>query len=415
MSETPKMTYEKMTLPNGVRVLVEPNHSVRSVALGITCRTGSRHELPGEEGITHFIEHMLFKGTPTRNAKDIAETIEGRGGMLNAFTDKEMTTYYCRILSADLEVAIDVLTDMVKNSLLDSEELNREKGVVIEEISRSEDEPSDQVHDLHCSTRWGVHPLGKPIIGTKDSVSSFNRDDLVQYIGRRYRGNNLVVSVAGDCDSSVVQKLVQDRFAEIPAGGDSPNLDVPAVAVNNLINRKDIEQVHFCIGGDGVSIYDPRYHTVAILDGILGAGMSSRLFQEVRERRGLAYAIGSYHLSYTAGGMFTIYGGTGLNTWPEVQEVVTKELQKVIHEGLVNGEIEKIKRQIAGNIVLSLEGMSSRMLRMTRNEIFHDREITVDETLTKINAVTAQDVVNCAAELLSPERLSITAIVPNGA
>lgn len=399
-------------LPNGVRVLVESHSHVRSAAIGITCRAGSRHELDHEAGITHFIEHMLFKGTEKRSAKEIAASIEGRGGVLNAFTDKEQTTYYCRVLGQDVTNAIDVLSDMVLNSLLNEEELQREKGVVLEEIRRGEDEPSDQVHELHISGRWGEHPLGKPVIGTKESVSSFSGEMLRDYMARRYQGGNLLISIAGDCNEDEVIGQIESLFAGVPSGGDDERASAPAIGHSKNLNSKDVEQVHFCIGGDSVSIHDSRIHTAAVLDATLGGGMSSRLFQEIREKRGLAYAVGSYNLSYSGAGLFTIYGGTSLQTWDQVQELVTSEIRRFVNEGFEDGELERVKLQMSGNMVLALEGMNTRMLRNAKNEMNFGREIPLDETLEKINQVTDQGVRDFCAEMLDPDRLSVTAIGP---
>lgn len=406
------MSIHKFTLPNGVRVLVAPNSNVRSAAIGITCRAGSRHETDQEGGITHFIEHMLFKGTKSRNAKQIAEEIEGRGGMLNAFTDKEQTTYYCRVLSDDAPIAVDVLSDMLVNSLLDPEELDRERGVILEEIKRSEDDPEDQVHELHMERRWGDHPLGRPIIGTRESVGGFQSNDLRSYIQRRYLGGNIVISAAGNLDPDAFLVLAKSKLAELPAGEDNPTLAPPAVKVDSKEIRKDVEQVHFCIGGDSVSVYSPDIYPIAVLDAVLGGGMSGRLFQEIRERRGLAYSCSSYNLSYSAAGMFTVYGGTGRQTWEQVQEVVASEIKRLIRDGLMEGELEKVKRQMAGNMVLGLESMNSQMMRMTKNELVHGREVPIDETLEKINAVTENQVRDVAAQIFADGRVSTTAIGP---
>ncbi|HWD40399.1 MAG TPA: pitrilysin family protein, partial [Fimbriimonas sp.] len=295
---------EKFTLPNGVRVLVEPVSHVRSAAIGLWCKTGSRHESDHEAGITHLIEHMLFKGTEKRTSKQIAEAIEGRGGALNAFTDKETTCYYCRVLSDDTANGVDVLTDMMLHSLIDPEELAREQGVVLEEIKRSEDEPSDHVHDLHLQYRWGDHPLGKPIIGTPRSVSSFTRSDITAYMDRRYRAENVLLAVAGNVTQEEVIKAAESALGKIPhTTSDSQPTRPAGTAQTNLVG-KDVEQVHFCIGTDGTSIYDDSLYTMAVLDAALGGSMSSRLFQEIREKRGLAYAVGSYSLTYGAGGAY---------------------------------------------------------------------------------------------------------------
>lgn len=402
----------KFELENGVRVLVEPVTHVKSLAIGLWCTTGSRHENENEAGITHFIEHMLFKGTKGRSAHQIAQEIEGRGGVLNAFTDKEQTCYYCRVLMDDVETAVDVLSDMVANSMLDPEELEREKGVVLEEIKRSEDEPSDHVHELHLEGRWGHHPLGKPVIGTSESVSSFARDDLVTYMDRRYRGKNLILSAAGNVDPEQFRALANQKLGGFQGSNDAPPLTRPKGGGGKMEHAKDVEQVHFCIGGDSCAVTDDAIYPMAILDATLGSGMSSRLFQEIREKRGLAYAVGSYNLSYSAGGAFTVYGGTGRKSWDQVQELVRTEFDKVMRDPIPADELARVKKQISGNMVLALEGMNSRMMRMTRNEIHFGREVPIEETLAKIDAVTADQVLELAASVLDAQAVSTTAIGP---
>ena len=397
---------------NGVRILVEPVSHVGSASIGLWCRTGSVNEHPDEGGITHLIEHMLFKGTKKRTAKQIAEEIEGRGGMLNAFTDKEQTCYYCRVLATDTEVALDVLCDMVTSSLIEPDELDREKGVVLEEIKRGEDEPSDHVHDLHFEELWSGHNLGKPIIGTRDSVSSFNDTNLRKYMDRRYRSDTVLVSVAGNVDVDSVAKAVQDRLGGFEAGEPAPKLERPTAQPGTNLVSKDVEQVHFCIGTEGVSIYDEDLYTAVVFDGILGGGMSSRLFQEIREKRGLAYAIGSYQLTYTSGGAFTVYGGTGKATWQQVQDVVRQEFDKLMKDGVPEDELSRIKRNLSGSLALSLEGMNSRMIRMAKNEFNFGRDIPLEETLAKINAVTTQGVTEFARKILQIEKMRTTAIGP---
>ncbi|MCW5935811.1 MAG: insulinase family protein [Fimbriimonadaceae bacterium] len=402
----------KRTLSNNVRVLVDPVGHVGSVSIGVWCQTGSVHETPHEAGITHFIEHMLFKGTERRTAKQIAEEIEGRGGNLNAFTDKEATCYYCRVLAEDAEAAIDVLCDMVTGSLLDPEELEREKGVVQEEIKRGEDEPGDHVHDLHIQGIWPESVLGKSVIGTRDSVASFKREHLASYIGRRYKGGNVLVSAAGNVEPDRIVKAVEERLAglEPSEGRDKPARPAPHPG-ENLV-AKPVEQVHFCIGGEGVGIDDDELFPAVVLDGLVGSGMSSRLFQEVREKRGLAYAVGSYNLVYSAGGAFTVYGGTGKATWDQVREVIRAELDKVMAEGAGEDELKRVKKNLTGTLALSLEGMSSRMIRMARNEINYGREIPLQETMDKINAVTNAQVIELARRILPGEKLRTTAIGP---
>lgn len=402
----------KHVLPNGVRMLVEPVTHVKSAAVGLWCRTGSRNELANEAGITHLIEHMLFKGTPTRTSKQIAESIEGGGGSLNAFTDKEATCYYCRVLAEEVETGVDVLTDMMLHSLIDPEELKREQGVVLEEIKRSEDEPSDHVHELHLAARWPSHQLGKPIIGTKESVSGFVREDLVTYMSRRYTGGNVMLAIAGNVDVEAVKRSAEIHLGKLPSGAENDVLPKPSGVPGHKEIAKDVEQVHFCIGADGCSLYDDEIYTLAVLDGGLGGSMSSRLFQEIREKRGLAYSIGSYTLSYTAGGAFTVSGGTSSEHWQNVQELVRLEIDKVIKDGLEPDELVRTKKNLTGNLMLSLEGMSSRMMRMSRNELNFGREIPVEETVAKVNAVTNEGLTDLAAKLLGAAQMSTTAIVP---
>ena len=404
----------KLVLDNGVRVLVEPVGHVKSAAIGLWCKTGSRHERDDEGGITHLIEHMLFKGTNSRTAKGIAEAIEGRGGQLNAFTDKEATCYYCRVLADDAENGIDVLTDMMLHSLIDPEELKREEGVVLEEIKRSEDEPGDHVHELHLEYRWGDHPLGRPIIGTPESVAGFERNDIQGYLARRYRAENVLLAVAGNVDPETVRAAAEKALGKIPSGVDSPQTTRPeGMAAKNEVG-KDVEQVHFCIGTEGCSIYDDDLYTMVVLDSALGGSMSSRIFQEIREKRGLAYSVGSYQLSYGAGGEYTVYGGTSPEHWPLVQELVRTEFDKVMASGLEPEELARTKRNISGGLVLGLEGMSGRMMRMSRNELNHGREIPLEETLGKIDAVTNEGVVALASRLLGEDKVSTTAIGPFG-
>lgn len=403
----------KFTLSNGVRILVEPVPYVRSAAIGLWCKTGSRHELDSEAGITHLIEHMLFKGTEKRTAKQIAESIEGRGGVLNAFTDKEATCYYCRVLSDDAANGIDVLTDMMLHSNFDPKELETEEGVVCEEIKRSQDEPSDHVHELHLGYRWGQHELGKPIIGTEESVTSFRREHILSYMERQYRADNVLLAVAGNVDPEAIKSVAEEVLGKLPSGVNDVQPARPVGVANiNEIN-KDTEQVHFCIGSDGISIYEEELIPVmSVLDTALGGSMSSRLFQEVREKRGLVYSIGSYTLTYGAGGAYTVYGGTSKKNWEEVKEIVRKEFDKMMATGLEPEELERVKKSLAGNLVLALEGMSSRMMRMSRSELNYQREVTVEESLERLSKVTNEQVRDLANRILDPKLVSITALGP---
>jgi predicted Zn-dependent peptidase len=403
---------QQTTLANGVRILTESLPYVGSASIGIWCTTGSTHETEHEAGITHFIEHMLFKGTPKRTSHQIAEAIEGRGGMLNAFTDKERTCYYCRVLAEDAGVGFDVLSDMVANALLDADELEKEKGVVLEEIKRSEDEPGDHVHDLHIEGLWPSSKFGLPIIGTKESVSSFTRDDLTKYMDRRYNSNTILVTAAGNVKHEDFVNWAKVNLGHLKPGDKSTILDRPVPVPGDNYVGKEVEQVHFCIGTTGVNYYDTDFYTLVVLDGVLGGGMSSRLFQEVREKRGLVYSIGSYMLSYTAGGAFSVYGGTGAQTWDQVQSVVRTELDKMMQDGPTEAEVSKVKSQIAGNLVLGMESTSARMQRMSKNEIVHGRQVPMAETVARINEITCENIQELAGRMFKPEQMRTTVIGP---
>lgn len=403
---------QKSELSNGVRILTEHLPYVGSASIGVWCTTGSTHETEDEAGITHFIEHMLFKGTPKRTSHQIAESIEGRGGMLNAFTDKERTCYYCRVLAEDSGVGFDVLSDMVANALLDADELEKEKGVVLEEIKRSEDEPSDHVHDLHLQGFWPTSEFGLPVIGTKESVSGFTRQNLVDYINRRYHAGTVLVTAAGNVNHQDFVNWAEVNLGHLKSGPKNPVLERPTAQPGNQHFGKKVEQVHFCIGTTGVNYFEDDFYTMVVLDGVLGGGMSSRLFQEIREKRGLVYAIGSYMLTYTAGGAFTIYGGTGPQTWAELQSVVRTELDKMMNEGPTPEEVSKVQKQIAGNIVLGLESTSARMQRMSKNEIVHGRQISMEETVKNINAITPAQIQDLARRIFPEDQMRTTAIGP---
>lgn len=362
--------------------------------------------------MSHLLEHMMFKGTKTRTSKQIAEEIESRGGSLNAFTDKEFTCYYARVLSEDLPIAVDVLCDMVLNSLYDPEELDREEQVILEEIKRHEDQPEDLVHDLYLQTVWEGHPLALPIIGTADSVSSIRRDDILGYIARRYTPDRILVSVAGNFDPKQLADMVQERLGSLSGHTAPMDMHDPAVRCERKWVEKDVEQVNFCYGGGAFSQFQDEKYTMAVLDTILGGSMSSRLFQEIREKRGLAYSVGSYAASYAEGGVFAIYGGTSPTNLPQVMDLVKIELDKLLQEPLPDDEVEKAKNQLRGNMLLGLEGMSNRMTRMAKNELYFERIIPLEETIEKVNAVTPQGILDVARNCYQQDRMTFTGVGP---
>ncbi len=405
-------TVEKFVLKNGVRVLCESVSHVQSVAIGVWCQTGSRMEAKSEAGISHLIEHMLFKGTHKRSAKQIAESIEGRGGHLNAFTDREATCFYARVLRDDVQNAAEVISDMLLNSRLAKEDLEVEKRVVQEEIRKYLDSPEEHIHDLHAQHRWKGHPLGKPIIGSHESVGGFTSENLADYMRRRYVPNRILIAAAGNLDSNTLRDQVENLYQNCSGQVPLPSDPLPNGGAGISKISKDVEQVHFCIGCGLVNLYSDARYPAIVMDALLGGSMSSRLFQEIREKRGLVYAIGSYLSLYREAGAFTVYGGTNPENFDEVCELTRAELKKVRETPIADEELERTKRMLSGEMVLGLEGMSARMTRMARNEMIYEREIPVEEALNKTRSVTAKQIQDLANEYITDDKLAITAIGP---
>ncbi|MBM3495854.1 MAG: insulinase family protein [Armatimonadetes bacterium] len=405
---------ETTTLPNGLRIVSERVPYVQSASIGVWVDVGARHERPDERGITHFIEHMLFKGTERRTAKDIASEIESVGGGLNAFTEKEYTCYYARALADHAPLVMDVLSDMIRHSTLDETELSREQNVVIEEIKRYEDTPDDIVHDLFARAVWRTHPLGRPIVGTARSVSAFTADGIRRFMGTHYRPPRMVVAAAGNITHKALTRLVLKHFGDMTGDRATTAIRMPAVRGTRMQRSKRSEQVHFCLGGPTYAQTDDRRYPLTILDMVLGGNMSSRLFQEVREKRGLAYAIGSYTAAFRDCGLLTVYGGTSPDTLGEVLKVTEAELDLVRREGLTDDEIARAKTQIRGSLIIGLESMSSRMMRLGKSTLYHDRVIPLDEIVAHVNGVTRDDIIGVARDVLAEDRLSFAAIGPFG-
>ncbi len=400
------------TLDNGIRVITEHVPHVESVAIGVWMGAGAKNEKPDEYGLSHFLEHMLFKGTQRRTAKDIADEVASVGGQMNAATDREYTTYYIKVLKEFTPLAVDVLGDMVVNSTFDPEELEREKDVISEEIRRHEDLPEERVHDVLTEITWGPHELGHPVIGTEAAVRASTRDYLISFCSRQYTPERLVVSVAGNLDHNEITRLVDKSLGTL-TDGPKPEAIKPVRHINaRKIVDKGTEAAHFCIGAPGYNERDDRKYTLAVLDAILGGGMSSRLFQEIREKRGLAYDIGSYRVAYHEGGLFAVYGGTGVSTLGDVTGLVRQEFRRIREEDISAEELRRAQNQIRGAMILAHESMGSRMGRMAKSILDYGRLVTIEEIMDRVNSVTIAEVRAVAEELLQEDKLSMAVIGP---
>ncbi|WP_019119172.1 M16 family metallopeptidase [Brevibacillus massiliensis] len=395
---------------NGLRIVTEQIPSVRSVALGIWVGTGSKFEQESNNGISHFLEHMFFKGTETRSAKEIAEAFDEIGGNVNAFTSKEYTCYYARVLDQHAMLALDVLADMYFHSVFDNGELEKEKNVVIEEISMYEDTPDDLVHDLIARASFADHPLGYSILGTEGVLRSLTRDDLVRYIDQRYTPDNTVVAVAGNFDDRLIEEIKR-RFGRYRRPGEPARVEQPAFVARTIARHKATEQAHLCLSLPGFQAGHDDIYSLILLNNVLGGSMSSRLFQEIREERGLAYSVYSYHTAYKETGMFTVYAGTAPEQVGQVFDIVTSILRDVSERGITAKELSKGKEQLKGSLMLSLESTNSRMSRLGKNELLLGRHLSLDQMTEKIDAVT-HDSVLAAARQLFHNQLAIAMVSP---
>ena len=406
----------RTVLPGGLRVITESLPAVRSVAFGIWAGVGSRDEDLAYAGATHYLEHLLFKGTSRRSALDISAAMDAVGGELNAFTAKEYTCYYARVLDADLPLAIDVLADMVTSSLIEPKDVDAERGVILDEIAMNDDDPSDTVHEAFAAQLLGDTPMGRPILGSVDSINAITREQIAGHYAARYKPQNLVVAAAGSLDHAEVVDLTRSAFGAVLTGEAGPLPPrVPGQAVASgpsgtgvrLVSR-GIEQANLVLGCGGLSRTDDRRFALGVLNAGLGGGMSSRLFQEVREKRGLAYSVYSFSSQHADSGMWGVYAGCMPAKADEVLSICQDEIAKVISGGLTDDELNRGKGQLRGSIVLGLEDPSSRMSRLGKAELVYPRLEPVEEILAAISAVTHDDVREVAAAVLAqPKALAV--------
>lgn len=402
----------KDVLNNNIRVISEYLPDIYSVSLGLWVGVGSACEQAKESGISHYIEHMLFKGTKKRTAKQIAETLESVGGQMNAFTAKEHTCYYAKCLNEDFDLALELFEDMYHNSLFDAAETEREKGVILEEINMYDDSPEDLVHDVFAEKLWGIHPYGRPTIGTRETVKNTDSNKLRQYINNNYLPDKMVIAVAGNVKHEQVMQSVNKYFANDKGTSSAETINIPPTYSGYSHLQKDIEQTHLCLGVPGVAEYCDDYYTANILSTILGGGVSSRLFQEAREQRGLCYTAFSYNAFYKKAGYLAAYASTSPDKFNELLKVVCSEINDIKHKPLHDGELARAKQQIKGSILLSLENTSSIMSRIGRQELSLGFVETPEEVIAKVMSVTEEDVKSLACRLLTAEKLVLATVGP---
>jgi predicted Zn-dependent peptidase len=402
---------QKQVLPNGLVVISETMPHVRSVSVGIWVRTGSRRETLEQCGLSHFLEHMVFKGTERRSAEEIARSMDSVGGMLDAFTAKEMVCFNAKVLDEHLPIAFDVLSDLVLRPLLAAEDVAREKQVVLEEMKMEQDDPDYLVHELFSQGFWPNHSLGRPILGTPETVRSFNPAALQDRFHSWFAPNRLVITAAGNLTHERLLELAQREFAGLPAAAALDGDSVPSTgAPIRLETKRELEQVHICIGVPSYPLADERRYGVSLLNNLLGGGMSSRLFQTIREKRGLAYAVFSELNPYSDTGMLSIYAGTALDNAGQVVDLVVREFRSLRESPVSEEELRRAKDHLKGSLMLSLESTSARMSNLARQELYFGRFFSLDELLASVEAVTHDEIQSIARDFFRTDNIAVTVL-----
>ena len=396
-------------LPNGLTVLTERMEHIRSVSIGIWLRTGSRHEDAPANGISHFLEHMVFKGTKTRTAEDIAREVDSIGGNMDAFTAKECICFNIKVLDEHLPLALELLSDLVLHPTFAEEEITRERGVILEEIKMDEDNPDYLVHEIFTQSFWKDHPLGRPIAGTKETVRGFDRKLVEDYYHRHIYPGNLIIAAAGSLEHSHLLELVSERFSKLPRGTNGWHDTAPKIESRIILrNKKALEQVQICVGVPSHPISHELRYASYVLNTLLGGGMSSRLFQNIRERQGLAYAIFSELNPFRDTGCLSVYAGTSRESAPKLVNSVIGEFRRLKDEGVPEDEVKRAKDQLKGNLMLSLESSTSRMSNLARQEMYFDRFFSLDEIIERIQRVTAEDLRSLSQEYFQSDKIAVT-------
>jgi len=399
----------RTVLPSGLIVLTERMEHVRSVAMGVWMRAGSRHEVPELNGISHFVEHMVFKGTKSRSAQRIAREVDAIGGNLDAFTGKETVCFNVKVLDEHVPTALDVLSDLVLNPVFASEEIARERGVILEEIKMDEDNPDTLVHEIFTQNFWKDHPLGKPILGTRETVRSFEQNTLLRFFEQRFLAGNMVFSAAGNLEHDSFVEQVARHFGSLASGSVSSDDIAPNVTPRiHLRNKKSLEQVQLCLGVPAPPIADESRYTTLLLNTLLGGGMSSRLFQTVREERGLVYAIYSDLNPYRDTGSLCVYAGTSADRALQVIDLIMEEFRRLKSEPLQPGELRRAKDQLKGNLLLSLESSMSRMSNLARQQMYFERFFGLEEILDRVESVTEDQVMAMSTRLFQRDHVAVT-------
>jgi predicted Zn-dependent peptidase len=403
----------KTVLSNGIRVLTRRIPHVSSVSMGVWVGVGARDESPAESGLSHFIEHMIFKGTRRRSAYQIAKEFDAIGGHTNAFTTMETTCYYAKVVDTHLETMVDILTDIFLNSVFSPDEIDRERPVIVQEIGMLEDAPEEYIHLLAGESYWGDNSLGRSILGSRENLSRFDADSIIGFFGKCYQPERIVVAAAGNVHHAPFVDLIAPAFESVKASGKGfPERKTPAATSRVSVHEKDLEQAHICLASRGVSISDPRRYAIALMNTIFGGNMSSRLFQEIRERRGLAYSVYSFISSFVDTGMFGAYAGIDPKDVAETTALILDEISRLHRSPVDRSELENAKEFTKGGLLLSAESVDNQMVRTAQNEINFERDVPIREVVEKIDAVTTEEISELAAELLGSGDLSLTALGP---
>ena len=404
---------QRRVLPNGLIVITEPMPHVRSVSVGIWINNGSRREVPAEGGTAHFLEHMVFKGTERRSAEAIAREMDSVGGMLDAFTSKEQICFNAKVLDEHLPVAFDVLADLVLRPRLDADDVKKEQQVVLEEIKMDLDNPEYQLHDLFTRGFWPEHSLGRPILGTPETVKNFSREGLRARFQKWFAPDHIVVTAAGNVTHEQVLALVEKEFGGLKPSGEPDSESVPTTAAPIQVqSKRELEQVHLCVGVPSIPLADERRFAVAVLNNLLGGGMSSRLFQNIREKQGLAYAVFSELTPYSDAGMLSVYAGTAKETVAQVLDMTIAEFRAMKESPVTEEELLRGKNHLKGSLMLSLESTSSRMSNLARQELYFHRFATMDEILASIDAVTREEIQSLAQDFFQTDLIAATVLGP---